>query len=136
MRVIVFFGLTMGIGFFLGAIYGRAADRKELLALAPLPFLFAAFPLVAARRYVRAIREGWAVTAIIESIGYSRSGSRDTLDSIDNGMARGSWRLPDGRSLSFEIDKPWAKGLEVGSKVDVLVVGTNSRGVFPIRPHS
>lgn len=117
--------------FTLGAI-GRPNDRLVAFAFGVLALLGAATPLFYARRLANAIRIGRRTFAVVESVEYSGPGSRDTLDAMDNGIARGQWRVPEAGLVDFEADELWAKDLSVGVHVELLVAGKASNAMFPL----
>ena len=104
-----------------------AADDVGGLGIALFGVLFTIFflvvPALPARRAARALERGVRVVAEVLAVAVSQPGSRNTIDSIKNGFASGSWRVmhPMGSfEANFETDAEWATQLHVGSKVLLL----------------
>ena len=132
MRVVLGVSLVMALALFtLGAV-GRPDDRLVAFCFGALALLGAATPLFYARRLAEAIRIGRRTFAVVESVEYSRAGSRDTLDAISHGIARGKWRVPEAGLVDYEADEPWAKDLAVGVQVEILVAGSTPKAMFPL----
>jgi hypothetical protein len=80
-------------------------------------------PGIAALRVYRAIKHGHLGDAEVISVVYEPPGSTTTLDSIQNGFARGKWRIiAPGKIIDedFEVDESWASSLEPGKHIRVL----------------
>ena len=96
--------------------------------------LIAAVPFYYARRLLNAIKIGKMLSAKVESVEFSQN-SQNTLNAVENGFAQGTWRLPEGQLINFQIDQPWAKDIKVGSYVELLVVSPKFNGIFPLGLH-
>jgi len=131
MRTILAVTLSLAVALFVFGLIGRSDDRGSLI-FGFVVLVFATTPFFYAHRLTRAIRNGHMILAVVESVEYSGPGSRDTLGAIENGIARGNWRLPEGPSIAFEVDEPWAKDLAVGSSVELLVASLRPSGIFPL----
>jgi hypothetical protein len=134
MRVIL--AVTLGLAFALCGfgILGVSTDRTTTMVLGLLSLLLSMAPLFYAYRLTKALRHGRIDLAVVESVEYSGPGARDTLDAIENGIARGKWRIAEGTLLDFEVDEPWANELRLGTRVEVLVAGRTAAAVFPLGP--
>jgi hypothetical protein len=131
-KIILVVTLVFAFVFFTLAIVGRASDRVVVIIFSVLALLGAATPVFFARRLTNAIRSGRAAVAVVESLQYSRRGARDTLDAIENGIARGTWRVAGLGLVHFEVDESWAPQLSVGSHVQLLIAGAAPTGIFPL----
>jgi hypothetical protein len=134
MRIILVVPLGLAIALLVLAMLGRQSDRTPAFVFGSLSLLLSTAPFFYAYRLTKVIRNGRATLAVVESVDYSGPGSRDTLDAIENGIARGTWRLAEGQLLEFEVDEPWAKELSIGSRVHLLVAGPSPGAVFPLGP--
>ena len=94
-------------------------------------------PLLYVVRVWRGIAYGRLALAEVLTVTYSPPGSRDTIDSLQNGIARGRWRIvmPTARlDKDFETDAPWAGSLRTGTPVRVLVDTAGRKVLVPLGP--
>lgn len=134
-RTIFLFGLGGALLFLITTQNARPFDRIGILALFGIPcLLVAALPFYSAGRIFNAIKIGEVLYAEVESLEYSQD-SQNTLDALENGFARGTWRLPEGQLINFQIDEPWARDIKVGSHVEILVISPKFSGIFPLGLH-
>ena len=124
--------LSMAVGLFALGLVGRPSDGFAAFSFSVLAVAGSTAPLIYARRLTLAIRTGQRALALVESVQYSGPGARDTLDAIENGIARGKWRSPEMGVVDFETDALWAKDLSVGSVLELLVAGKKSSSIFPV----
>ncbi len=81
-------------------------------------------------RFYRALTQGYMGNGEVISVVYNRHGATNTLDSIENEIERGRWRILTHSKVfeeDFETDEPWASGLQPGRHVRVLVNLKTSR---------
>ncbi len=134
MKFIFLFGLGIALPFFLVSQSAKPSDRTLIALFGLLPLLIAAVPFYYARRLFNAIKIGKVLSAEVESVEYSQN-SRNTLNAVENGFAQGTWRLPEGQLINFQIDQPWAKDIKVGSRVELFVASPKFNGIFPLGLH-
>jgi hypothetical protein len=133
-KFIFFLGLSGTFIVLITTQNAKPTNHIFFLFLALLPLLISALPFYSAYRVTKAIRIGRILVAKIETVEFSQD-SRNTLDALENGLASGTWRLPDGQLINFQVDEAWAKELKVGSDVELLVTSANFRGIFPLGLH-
>jgi hypothetical protein len=131
MRFVFFFGLILALPSFLMLSDVKPSERAFFVLIGLIPLLIAAVPFYYARRLLNAIKIGKLLSAKVETVNFSLN-SRNTLDAIENGFAQGTWRLPEGQLMNFELDQSWAKDIKVGSYVELLVVRPKFNGIFPL----
>lgn len=131
-----FFGLIMGLLFLSFASNTKPSGQiifNILFAILVLmPWLITFVPFYYAYRLFNAIRVGKILSAKVETVEFLSQNLQNTLDAIENGVAQGTWRLPNGQLTNFQIDKPWAKGIKVGSHIKLLCVSLKPNGIFPL----
>jgi hypothetical protein len=125
------FGFILAAVLLFGALGAFPSFRIYMALLGVIPLFIAAVPFFYARRLFKAIKLGKLVSATVESVAFTQN-SQNTLDAIENGIAEGGFRLPEGQLINFEIDQPWAKDIIVGSSVELLVLSPRFSGVFPL----
>ena len=131
MRILLIGGLTMAVPL-LSLGLPPARDRAVVGLLCLVSSGLAVVPFIFAYHITRALRFGRASLAVVESLEYRGPGARDTLDALANGIARGTWRLLDGRRLEYEIDEPWASKISVGVRVRILITGAAATKIIPV----
>ena len=131
MLFVFFFGLVLALPSFLVLSNVKSSERIFFVLFGFIPLLIGAVPFYYARRLFNAITSGKMLSAKVESVEYSPA-SRNTLNAAENGFAQGTWRLPEGQLLDFQIDQSWAKDIRVGSYVEVLIVRPKFSGVFQL----
>lgn len=134
MIFVFFFGMVIALPFFLVASNVKSSDRIFLAIFGLISMFIATVPFLYARRLFNAIKIEKLLSVEVESLEFSRN-SCNTLNAVENGFAQGTWRLPEGQLINFEVDQSWAKDIKVGLHIDVLVVSTRFNGVFPIGLH-
>jgi hypothetical protein len=130
-RFIFFFGLALALPFFLVLSDVKSSERAFFVLIGLIPLLIVALPFYYARRLFTAIKIGKKLSAKVETVNFSQD-SRNTLDALENGFAQGTWRLPEGQLINFDIDQSWAKDIKVGSHVELLVVKPKFNGIYPL----
>jgi len=131
MKFVLFFGLFIALPSFLVSSSVKSSDRIFFLLVGLFFLLVPAVPFYYARRIFKAIKMGKMLSAEVKSVEYSRN-SRNTLNALENGFAQGTWQLPEGQLINFQIDQSWAKYIKVGSHVQILVVSPKFNGIFPL----
>lgn len=132
--------LAVGLAFLLfGSLIaafslGATAEADALIgyAVAAVGVLVTIAPLLFWRRLLFAVRSAPLGHAIVQKLQFEAS-TRETIDAVTNGMARGTWLVRAGDrefSETFEEDSPWAGKLKPGSVVVVLVNPTKPRVMF------
>jgi hypothetical protein len=99
-------------------------------------FLFLA-PCIPTLKIHGALSQGHLGIAKVLRVAYSKAGTTDTLDSIQKGMARGTWQISQPTLLfeePFETDEPWASALQPGSLVYVLIDTKRKCVLLPLGP--
>jgi hypothetical protein len=134
MKFVFIFGLIITLPFFLVSSNVKISDRILFAFFGLFTSLIAVAPFYYARRIFNAIKIGRVLSAKVESVKYTQS-SPNTLNSTENGFAQGTWRLPEGELVNFEIDQSWAKDIKVGSNVEVIVVRPKFNSVYPLGLH-
>ena len=132
MKFLLVFLLILSLACFgIGIFY--KSNQILFLIFGSFALLLSFTPFIYALRITKAIRIGHIKVATVESVHYEGPHSVDTLDSLENGMACGKWRVPSVGLLEFEVDEPWAKKLSVGSRVELLVANDKTNNVFPLK---
>jgi len=98
-------------------------------------FLLSA-PFIRIWRIHGALSQGHLGAAEVLRVVYSQPGATDTLDSIQNGIARGTWQISQATLFEeqFETDEPWASALQPGSLVQVLIDAKRKCVLLPLGP--
>lgn len=135
-------GVALVLGLPVTAI-GFITARDDIGALGIALFgllftiVFLVVPAMPARGAARALERGVRVVAEVVAVNVSPRGTRNTIDSIKNGFASGTWRVahPMGSfEGKFETDAPWATRLHIGSRVQLLVDPDRQRVGITIGP--
>lgn len=139
-RIIVGFGICAGIaGVVLITTSLKSTDFFVGCVIAGFGLLLTLTPGIAAFRLYQAVKHGQVGEAEVIRVVYDPPGNLATLDSIQNGMARGKWRITvPGKILEeeFEMDKAWSSMLKPGKRVCVLLNRNTSHVVHALRPAS
>ncbi|HEX6983006.1 MAG TPA: hypothetical protein VF181_09615 [Balneolaceae bacterium] len=134
MKFIFVFFLILALSFFVIGISDKN-NQLLLLSFGTFSFLCSSTPFIYALRITKAIRTGHIEVAVVESVKYLGPVSHDTLDALQNGIARGKWRIPKTGLKEFEVDEPWANKISEGSHVEILIT-QNFKNIFPLNLQS
>ena len=138
--LLVAFGLVLPVTIVAWVAQGQDAIRLLLLGFfggfLVLLWLVPSFP---ARRARWAAQRGVLVAGDVVEVHYRGPGDRTTVDATANGMARGSRRVchPTGEfTEKFASDAVWARLLEPGTRVWLLVDPIQPKVLFDLGPMS
>jgi uncharacterized protein (DUF58 family) len=138
-RSLAGFGIVSGIALLVVAWFAREQEPGSailLLGFALFCVLMILLPVLPARRLAHALRDGVVSAGTVTNVEIEPVGTRRTIDSIANGLARGRLRVPgladDG--VEFESDAPWATRIAEGSRMDVLVDPERRRVLWILGP--
>ncbi len=106
---VFFFGLACSASLVIASFDAGTTDRIIFLLLSIIPLvIFSGIPFLIAFINLKMLRNGKLTAAVVVSCEYLGKGSNLTLDAMENGAARGEFRLPDGSNRPFLIDEKGA----------------------------
>jgi hypothetical protein len=139
-RWVVGIGGVLGAAAFASGVIatGEPGWRLVILVISGSGFLlFVGAPAIMAMRTGRALSRGIRVPATVVEVQWTGPGDGSTIDALRHGMARGRRRVEHPHqpfTQPFETDASWARELQPGSSMLVLVDPSASKVLFDLGP--